>query len=333
MPGVKKGETEAAQLQENLEGASIDDTIQPRQPTSLQGLLRFAMEATKDEDAPHSSELKPMDEERKKFLEEALKTMTINVVEVLQKQIAVLKNVGELKANDDPKDYLTAIENICEYIDNIDIANDFHKIGGLMILRPCLQSQNSKIRAGGCELIALLTQNNPTCQKIILENAFLPELIALLDTDNDVKVSIKSIYAISCLVRENNEGFNELIAHNGLHVFLKALKSKEERIIVKLAFLLSALCKSQPDLKSRLVFLEYFPVLISLVNEERNMGHEFLLSLLVTLTEDNPAAINEIKDPKYSFKDIITKYRSSILNREECEEEDQYCRILLHQIG
>lgn len=37
--------------------------VEPRQPTSLQGLLRFAMEATKAEDAPHESEFQAMDEE------------------------------------------------------------------------------------------------------------------------------------------------------------------------------------------------------------------------------------------------------------------------------
>lgn len=35
---------------------------QPKQPTSIQGLLKFAMEATKAEDAPHESHLGPLDE-------------------------------------------------------------------------------------------------------------------------------------------------------------------------------------------------------------------------------------------------------------------------------
>lgn len=38
---------------------------QPRQPSDLQGLLRFAMEATKDEDAPHQSNVQTLDEEVK----------------------------------------------------------------------------------------------------------------------------------------------------------------------------------------------------------------------------------------------------------------------------
>lgn len=40
-----------------------EPTTAPRQPTSLQGLLRFAVEATTAEDAPHNSEFQPMDDE------------------------------------------------------------------------------------------------------------------------------------------------------------------------------------------------------------------------------------------------------------------------------
>lgn len=49
----------------------IDHNVpQPRQPSNLQGLLRFAMEATKAEDAPGESSFMPLDEEvnNKKFL-------------------------------------------------------------------------------------------------------------------------------------------------------------------------------------------------------------------------------------------------------------------------
>lgn len=39
------------------------DVIQPRQPASLQGLLRFAMEATKMEGAPNEGDFQQMDDE------------------------------------------------------------------------------------------------------------------------------------------------------------------------------------------------------------------------------------------------------------------------------
>lgn len=56
-------------------------------------------------------------------MEEALKSMTIDVVEVLQKQIELLKRVEQVSADEDATEYTEAIETILDYIDHIDIAN------------------------------------------------------------------------------------------------------------------------------------------------------------------------------------------------------------------
>lgn len=61
--------------------------------------------------------------QRKKFLEDALKSMTIDVIEVLQKQIHKLKSVGQLKPGDNVEEYIEAIETISDYVDHIDTAN------------------------------------------------------------------------------------------------------------------------------------------------------------------------------------------------------------------
>lgn len=69
MPSVNKPTSKAlvpvpnSSLQYQTEGQSEPTTRQPRQPTSLQGLLRFAMETTRAEDAPHNSDFDPMDKE------------------------------------------------------------------------------------------------------------------------------------------------------------------------------------------------------------------------------------------------------------------------------
>lgn len=61
--------------------------------------------------------------QRKQFLENALKSMTVNVIEILQKQIAILKKVEQLSPSDDISSYEEAMDTILEYIDNVDIAN------------------------------------------------------------------------------------------------------------------------------------------------------------------------------------------------------------------
>ncbi|KAL3271053.1 hypothetical protein HHI36_021553 [Cryptolaemus montrouzieri] len=304
---------------------------QPRQPTNLQGLLRFAMEANK-EDGHNEQQLLPMDEERKKFLESALKSMTINVVEVLQQQITKLMKVDTIKEGDDVTEYLEALETILDYIDNIDIANDFHKIGGFLVLKPCLNSINPAVRAGGCALIAELSQNNPYCQNIILDNDFVPILLHILNTDANDQVGVKCLYALSAISRDNTDGFSQLIRYGGFNIFMRTLQKEDDRFRIKTAFLLGYLCRSQPDLKSRLIFLEIIPILISLISEERKPSTEHLLSLLLSLVEDNATALLECKNPQYNFKETLQNYIAQIENKEECREEEEYCKRLLHMI-
>lgn len=302
---------------------------QPRQPSNLQGLLRFAMETTKADDPTPEARLGPMDEERKKFLEEALKAMTIDVVEVLQEQIKKLQDVSTLKADDDPSDFLNALDTILDHVDNIDIANDFHKIGGFMILRPCLMCEHPELRAGGCNLLAELCQNNPYCQNIVLENEFMPVLLEILDKESDQRVIVKDLYALSALIRDSASGFSQLIHYRGLDAFKRILEKGDDRCVVKITFLLAALCRQQADLKSRLIFMEYLPILISLISKDRQPGHEHVLSLLVSLIEDSTAAVSECRNPKYNLKTVLQNYIAQIKNKEECLEEEQYCKRLL----
>lgn len=334
MPVIQEKPEKSMALLPQAEAATGSQLGNPqgeaRQPTSLQGLLRFAMEATKAEDAPNVSEFQPMDEERRKFLEDALKSLTVDVVELLQKQIRILQKVEQVKPEDDISEFEEAIETILEYVDQIDTANDFHKIGGFTILYPCLKSPHPKIRAGGCELLAVLCQNNPYCQQIILDNEFIPKLLTMIEKDEDIQVVVKALYALSGIVRDNQEGFNQLIHYNGLVTLLDTLKRNNEKFIIKATFLLSALCRQHPDLKSRLVFLDYLPSLIQLIATERTATHEHILSLLVALVEENPSAIAECKNPKYNLKDVLQKYITSIRNKEEFLEEEQYCKRLLH---
>lgn len=305
---------------------------QPRQPTSLQGLLRFAMDATKAEDAPHESQFQPMDEERRKWLEDAIKSMTIDVVELLQKQVKILENVDKIKADDDIEEYEAAVETILDQIDNIDIACDFHKIGGFMVLYPCLKSPHAKIRAFGCELLAVLCQHNPYCQQVVLDNEFVPKLLSMVEKDEDPHVAVKALYALSAIVRHSQEGYNQIIHYNGPVILLKTITKGNDKFITKATFLLTSLCGSQPDFKSRLVFLDYIPTLISLVSNDRVPSHEHVLALLATLVEDNATAVSECRNPRHNLQQILQKCIEECGDKEECLEEVQHSKRLLYLV-
>ncbi|XP_060532909.1 hsp70-binding protein 1-like isoform X2 [Cylas formicarius] len=274
-----------------------------------------------------------MDEDRRKWLEEALKSMTVDVIELLQKQIKILQDMDNVEAEDDVTKYEEAIAIILDHVDHLDIACDFHKIGGFMVLYPCLKSKNAKIRAGGCELLAVLCQNNPYCQQVVLDNEFIPKLLNMLEKDEDPLVGLKALYALSAIVRHCQEGFNQFIHYNGPAILLKTLgRAESHKFITKATFLLKSLCDSQPDFKSRLVFLEYVPALISLVIGDRRPSDEHVLSLLTSLLEDSATAVNECKNLRYNLNDALQKRVASIKDQPEHMEEEQACRRILQLV-
>ncbi|XP_049839749.1 hsp70-binding protein 1 isoform X3 [Schistocerca gregaria] len=168
---------------------------QPRQPTTLQDLLRFSVEAAGGQMTQNNAVA--IDEERRKFLEAALKSLTFDVIEELLKAINILKNAGTLELEDDPSACEAALDTITQHVDNMDTANDFHKIGGFCIFHPCLDSAHSSLRWRAAEIIAELTQNNPYCQQRILEANLLQPLLNLVDNDPASQVRVKALYAIS----------------------------------------------------------------------------------------------------------------------------------------
>lgn len=61
--------------------------------------------------------------QRKTFLEETLKSMTVDVIKMLLEAIDVLKIAGNLELEDDPTGSEEALEQIAAHVDNMDTAN------------------------------------------------------------------------------------------------------------------------------------------------------------------------------------------------------------------
>merc|ERR1712226_713018 len=61
----------------------------PRQPHDLEGLLKFCMQVTANEDAP-SGAVEEMDPERRQWLEDAISGMTVDVVKQLAEAIKII---------------------------------------------------------------------------------------------------------------------------------------------------------------------------------------------------------------------------------------------------
>ncbi|XP_063696076.1 hsp70-binding protein 1 [Culicoides brevitarsis] len=274
-----------------------------RHPRDLQGLLRFAMEATRAEDAPHPSVFQEMDPERRRFLEEAIRSLTIDVVEQIQKAMKILIE-GQASAQEQKE----ALDTVIDFIENIDTANDFYKIGGFCILLPGLESPYAEVRQGTAELIGELAQNNPFCQEHLLELNVLPKLIELL-TD-EANVANHALHAISCIIRHNEACLRGFLEIGGAECLVGVLESGHEKLLIKTAFLLSTLCVEDSKLREDVIKFGAVERLIRHIapRTEYDPLLETALSALYVLTESE-TAITQCQDSRfnlcYTLEDVI----------------------------
>lgn len=237
--------------------------------------MRFAVEATRSEDAPADAAgdaARPaMDPDRRRFLEEALASMTVNVVQRLEAAAAILT-----AAESSESDQLEALECLADHVDNIDMANDFCKIGGLDVVLPLLrppppattstttpQQQNSparslEVRRQCAALLAELAQNNPFCQEQLLKRDALAALVPLLA---DAATAAPAMRAISASVRAFEPAAEAFIAIGGLECTLACVRElggsagdggeEAAKSAVPSLFMLRALCAEYPAVKGK----------------------------------------------------------------------------------
>ena len=127
------------------------------------GLLKWSI-ANGDSDVLTSSEFKKMDPERQRWLEEALKEMSVD-------QIAIMKNCAEVLGISDPTDVaeaaevaerkVRALEELEALIEDLDNARDLHLVGGFAPVVASLRCTAPTVRAAAAQAIATSVQVRP----------------------------------------------------------------------------------------------------------------------------------------------------------------------------
>lgn len=309
---------------------------QPRHPTNLQELLRLSVEATRTEDVSQNSQFQPMDEERRKFLEEALSMAKGRVTDVLQQAMNTLSNVENLQCDQDTSEYDGALEKILEFVDDLDIANDFYKIGGFTIFGPCLVSHHNSIRWRAADIIAELAQNNPFCQQKILECDLFPKLLKMVNSDPAEATRIKALHAVSCIVRGQPMSLEYMDKNEGYTVLIKAIQSPLKRLQMKSAFLFASLCNmdNSEDLKITFLKIGLIELAVSLlISDDTYIDlKEQSLRILTGLTNNNfLPALQECRKPEFCLETKLKEFMSELTP--EDKDEIDMCHLLLERIS
>jgi len=171
------------------------------------GLLKWSIQ-NGDAQLLKDPNFQAMDPERREWLEEALKTMSVD-------QIEVMKSCGEALSVTDDNDEavskkLEALETLCDIIEDLDNARDLHLVGAFKPVVGALGSADAAVRAGAANVILTCVQNNEPCKQFAMELNVLEPLVDLLK--NDTEVQFKCLGALSALVRDYEPAHTKLVS-------------------------------------------------------------------------------------------------------------------------
>ena len=310
------------------------DPNQPRQPRDMKGLLKFCFEATRGEDAPDISDpesvLNNMEPEKRAWLEQALKNMSVDVVEQLTSGIKILNSDA---ADDDEKEEV--LDMLEDWLGNIDMAINFHKIGGYSCLKKCLQSSSSRIRAGASHLIAEISQNNPYCQDQFISDQFLELLLHQLDSDDDDQCQVKALYAISCISRDTASSLSTLTSLDAWSVLLRAVQRDNVKLVTKGCFFLTSAVNTSEEVLNTVEAMGMVIQLVGLLAQTDHVEqhHEHVLGALRALLTRSSAARDQARHQDLSLETLLTERMVSVRSDEEHREYVDHCETVLRLIS
>jgi len=299
----------------------------PRQPKDMPGLLKFCLEATRGEDAPVEDPdkvLQEMDPERKKWLEEALSSMAVDFIEQLANGIRILNS--DTADLDEKEEVLDKLE---DWLGNIDMAVNFHKIGGYSCLKNCLTCPHPSLRSGASHLIAEISHNNPYCQEKFVAEGFLDLLVVQLDQDSDEHCQVKALYAISCMVRDQPLSLAKFGQIGGWSVLVRAVQRDNTKLRTKGCFMISSASQVSGQVVKEMVDMGLVLQLVHILHLPFDNSNEYVLSALLTLLKNSSQARDEARADNLGLVDILVNRLKLLDDKEEYIECVEYCKLIL----
>lgn len=124
-------------------------------------------------------------------------SVSVDPTKQLKEDIQILGAL--LQEADKYRDKLEAVlEDILTLTEDIDLANDFFKLGGADVLFEIILKGPEFLKSQSYQLLANVTQNNPEGQKICVQRNIMPELVNMISHEMDLTHLKKILLALSC---------------------------------------------------------------------------------------------------------------------------------------
>lgn len=144
------------------------------------GMLKWSLAQS---DGTRASEVRPMSEHDKKWLEEALQSLTVDEVKRMRELASILAVPEGVAATSEAARF-AALQELQDFVESIDNAKNLFAIGAFDAVVGCLRSSSAKIRRAAASTLSTVVQNNPKAQEWALEGGLATALlVALADAE------------------------------------------------------------------------------------------------------------------------------------------------------
>ncbi|KAH9286319.1 hypothetical protein ECG_01250 [Echinococcus granulosus] len=282
---------------------SLGALTMSRVPHDLKGLLQFCLDAGSDP----TSDIESMDPERTLWLQQALESMTVDLVAEMRKRIAtVIQNISSADPKSLVEETTSALDDLIDFTEDVNLADIFLKIGGITLLKGLLGFPSADYRAQSGMLLSNIVQNHEEAQRVAINENLLNLVLQLLIEDTDPGNMSGLLSGISSLIRGSELSQKRFIQCKGFDRLFELLQKtsrsneqeKYERFNEKASFFIYCLCQELSE--EQLVNLKDFQLseriaqLILLFH----LPSEFLVKALALLLKGRVSTlINPPPDP------------------------------------
>jgi len=275
-----------------------------------------------------------MDPERRRWLEDAISGMTVDVVKQLAEAIKIVGGPAAFdpEANeDDLEEIEMAFEAVEDWCGNLDMANNFHKIDGFHVLKKVLEESphGTVARANAANCVAEMAQNNPYCQENFLTDRFLPLLLTLMEKDPEERVRLKCLYAISSIVRDYPPGLQAFLDLNGADGLLRTIQEgrSNPRLRTKACFFVSVVAAEDTRIKeefSKMGFARQLVAMLQFEEWDLSLHEQAARALCVLLTDNTDLQKDLLNSSELNFSTLVDTKLSFLEGKGEAQDERDY---------
>jgi len=187
---------------------------------------------------------------------------------------------------------LASLEELEFLVEDLDNANDFHKMGGPELCKSLLKSENASLRQYGASLTGVCCQNNPVEKKFFLEAGLFQALLSGFVTENVKEVRSKLLSAVSALVEEDLPLQNQFLDASGVQFLGGLIAHNDSNTKAKALFLLNKLALQNPRAVKDVVSLGLLELILMLVNVTHDDVRHRAMTLLLTLFKQSNRAVD-----------------------------------------